>query len=185
MSDYKLFTSQQLLVCAGDFVTLRTNGSAVNSVVYNTSAILVDGHRHMTLHVIACQSAYLALSLLPTTTSAYTYELALGIDANTKSELRTAVGGVAVAEYAGQVLDCSLGNDFWMSWTSTGVSVGSGSVFGANTMLQWQDPDSGHDVNCVSFASQSPTQWQISTVVGQCVIFCVAIPTDDIYFVMF
>jgi hypothetical protein len=155
---------------AGDFVTLRTNGSVSNPVIYNTSTIMVDGHRHLLLHITACQSAYIALSFLPGKTSSYAYEVALGINDNTKSELRTSVGGTAVAEYDGQVLACSSGNYFWISWIAYGVRIGYGTHFGTNAILQWEDGDNGHDVNTVSFASQSTAQWQIATVIGR--IFC-------------
>lgn len=152
---------------AGDSVTLHTNGSDSTQVIYNRSAIMVDGHRHLLLHITACQSAYIALCFLPGKTSSYAYEVALGINDNTKSELRASVGGTAVAEYDGQVLSCSYGNDFWMSWTTRGISIGYGTRFGANMILQWEDYDNGHDINSVSFASQSSAQWQIATVVGR------------------
>jgi len=162
-------------------VSLLTNGTADSPVVYNTSAIMVDGHRHMLLHIISCQSVYIALSLLPSKTMSYTYEVALGINGNTMSELRTSVAGAAVAEYPGQVLSCLSGNDFWLSWTSTGVSIGIGSRFGMNAMLQWQDEDTGHDINSVAFASQSLTTWQIATVVGTMCLITVDCASHVLY----
>ena len=120
----------------------------------------------MMFHLIACHNAFIAMSFLPHKLSSSTYEIALGIDGNTRSEFRTSVGGVAVTEYVGQVLSCASGNDFWLSWTMTSVSIGFGLRFGENTMLQWQNSESGHDVNTISFASQSVALWQIATVVG-------------------
>jgi Farnesoic acid 0-methyl transferase len=170
-----MLTFEALVVCGdtGDYVTLRTNGSVSSQIVYNTSTIMVDGHRHMLLRITACHSAYLALSFLPGKTSTYTYEVALGINDNTKSELRTSVGGNAVAEFDGQVLACEYGNDFWISWTVSGISIGYGTRFGANAMLQWEDGDTGHDVNAVSFASRSPAQWLMSTVIGMIFVFII------------
>ena len=127
----------------------------------------------MLLHITACQSAYLALSFLPGKTSTYTYEVALGIKNNTKSELRTSVGGTAVVDFDGPVLVCEYGNDFWISWTVYGISIGYGTRFGDNTMLHWEDGDIGHDVNTVSFASGSPAQWQISTLIGMLLVFII------------
>ena len=155
-----------LLFYWGDYVTLQTNGSKSSYLAYNTSAVVVEGHRHMMFHLVACHSAFIALSFLPHKLSSSTYEIALGIDDNAKSEFRTSGGGVAASEYVGQVLNCASGNDFWLSWTMTGVSFGFGMRFGENTMLQWQDAETSHDVNTISFASQSKAVWQIATVVG-------------------
>jgi hypothetical protein len=131
------------LDCSVDHITLVDSGTWPTNFTY----AVILGRESYVLEVVACQGVFVELSEIPGNPKASSYEVALGIDDNTKSELRLGLGGSVLQSHSGAVLHCSELKAFWFAWNRGTLTAGLGSTVGSNQILQH------HDSNALSIHS--------------------------------
>ncbi len=104
--------------------------------------LTLAGQFYVVVKVKACYHATLLLAEVPGMTRHNVYEIVLGNNYNTHSEIRLGVNGTAMAEAnTDNLLDCKEYRAFWVSWGNHLISVGQGAVPGQNRFMFWQDLD--------------------------------------------
>ena len=114
-----------------DHITVIDTGSWPNEFTYST----ILGQTSTIIQVIACQSIFIELSEIPGNPKTLSYEIALGIDMNSKTEIRSGVDGAVLATHEGEVLHCLELKVFWLQWDRGMVEVGTGDVVGTDQLL--------------------------------------------------
>ena len=128
----------------------------------------VDANQ-VVFRVMACSDAQVALSQLPGIFTHYTYELLVGVESNSKTILKSAIGGATLTEVdSPQILDCQSERAFWISWKFGELSFGKGSVPEQGRMLYYQNSADWHDINALSFLTPAGTvgRWMTSAFSG-------------------
>ena len=142
---------------SGTHTTFWTPANYTHQFVWLT----LVGDNHFIFKVKSCSEAYIALTKIPYNTPVSSYEIALGLQGNTVSELRHHVGPTEVKATAQiSALDCSTYKEFWISWDKGHIKCGHGATVDQNQFLYWADPYP-HDVNSLSLASGSEATWEI------------------------
>ena len=145
---------------------------------------MVDANQTV-FSVSTCNDARVALSQLPGIFTHFTYELSIGAQSNSKTTLKGAVGGAILVEVdTPAILDCQNLRSFWISWRRGELSFGKGSVPEQGRVLFYQDANSWHDVNALSFATNAGSVgvWDISVFTGENYNFCNFFITSMIQF---
>ena len=120
--------------------------------VFNTSNIAFQ--------VQGCLDAHIALSQYIDDYSQETYEVVIGGSINTVSVIRDCSLACRARQNKWQVaLNCTEFRHFWISWANR-ISVGSGSVVGADMFMEWEDLDP-HPVNYIAISSyaEAVAEW--------------------------
>ncbi len=58
---------------------------------------------------------------------------------------------------------------FWITWSSTSLSIGKGTAVGADIFLQWHNipPDKSHDIEALAFKTVNQIgQWEFPNIPG-------------------
>ena len=102
--------------------------------------------------VKACNDAHVALTTSQNSYSSNTYEICIGGSSNTYHYLRRSTQGTNEASCSASDLDCSNSEDFWISWASGTIALGTGTTAGSNTVCSFSD-SSPYTVNYVSVST--------------------------------
>ena len=88
------------------------------------------------------------------------YEIVLGDASNQVSQIRDSVSGSSAPVTANtpEILDCTEGRWFWMSWRAGLIQVGRGIEPGLDMIMFWQDPSGGHEVQSVGVSTGADTK---------------------------
>ncbi|CAH1794507.1 unnamed protein product [Owenia fusiformis] len=115
--------------------------------------ITTYGLNQIVFEIEACSDAHIQLPLDPTNTAVDVYEVVLGGWANTQSAIRDRkMGELKTQAATPNILNCDEFRKFWISWKGGLIQVGTGSLYGINRIMSWQDP-APHLVNAVSVAT--------------------------------
>lgn len=126
------------------------------------------GKTSLQFKVKACSNVYLALSELKGHTQTLTYEIAIGLDNNSQSQIRESVNGNVKARVVKPCLDCFEMRPFWVTWQRGDILIGHGDTIGENKFLIWH-PVRPHSINAVSMAFDGTglAAWEFYTPVGK------------------
>ena len=151
---------------SGLFDSLRTRA---DEALYQPLMFSLTDRTDIVLAITACCDAQIALSEIPGVFAHRTYEVVIGSQDNTKTEIRGSVGGSPLYEVnTPQILNCNASRLFWITWSSGTISVGTGSVPQQDRLLYFQDPQ-WHPVNSMSVMTPAGVAgtWQTSGFVGK------------------
>ena len=128
-------------------VTHYTTG---DSTYRNWAPVYGDNRVEFTAH--ACSNAFISLAQIMFESRSLAYEVALGINDNTRSEIRDEVGGESKVSHDGAVLNCDEPQKFWIRWgrDTDGIQVGRGD--GDTPFMSWDNPTL-HDINAIGLGS--------------------------------
>ena len=131
-----------------------------------------QSQKFLNFAIHSCRSARLFLSHTPF--SPPLYEVRIGHDSNTKSQIIRYTmnesginqGTVVADELSQGILDCSRPRPFWLSWQGSKIEVAMESSSGQR-FLDWMDSDPQH-VSAVSMATgpESRGEWKYSVKEG-------------------
>ena len=127
------------------------------------------GNTSLTFKVRASGDVYLALSELTGHTQSLTYEIVIGCDNNSLSQIRDSINGeVKTKGHTTDILSVSQMRPFWISWRRGAILVGHGDTVGDRSFLMWK-PDAPHAINAVSMATGGDRlgAWEFCTSVGE------------------
>ena len=127
-----------------------------NDYKYERVRLGVHDRERVFFAVKACKNVFLALEERPNINNVNTYEIAIGIDDNSRTAIRVKVKGPnKKGARTPSVLNCGSSVTFWVSWTGGNVRIGKGDVYGQNELVSWQDPVP-HAVNSLALSSSDP-----------------------------
>ena len=144
-----------------DYITISEAGTWPDKMTWVSA---LDEDKYI-IQVQACESVYIALSSIPANPRTQTYEIALGINGNTLTEIRGSVGGAGGASYSRAILSCDSMQSFWLRHLNGFVEFGRGGVVGLDRIVQWHDTEGRpHEVNAigVSAGPNVTATWQLS-----------------------
>ena len=146
-----------------------TDASHLVSTFDLNEATFYSQRPHLQFSVKACQSAYVALSTLIDTLLTNTYMVDIGLKKNSQSSIEVRHGRHVKRTVADtpRVLSCHSHTQLWLSWQGGVVSLGVGSVVGANLLVTFVDQDP-FEVNVISMASNEGTRavWRVPKDLG-------------------
>ena len=120
---------------------------------YGDAYISVMDRSDITLNVMSCQGAYIALSTIPQNTDTLTYEIKMDHMNGGIVTIHDSVNGTEVARAESLSLGiCDKSETYWISWLGTTVKMGAGSVVGENEVITY-DQFKLTSVTTVSIAS--------------------------------
>ena len=99
-------------------------------------------HKQIQFNVKGCNDAHIILSNTLRETSSNVYEIVIGSNANTLSDIRKGrYGEVVVQKSTPNIMNCDQMGLFWVSWDEAGmINVGTGFVH-SHTFMQYQSTD--------------------------------------------
>ena len=154
-----------MLCCSVDY---RVYMQTTQTNQYNFTWLAAPKNYFM-FRILACSDAKIALVDIPYDLSR-SYELLIGADSNSKTELfRDQDSNPVATTGTPSVLDCNTYQDFWMRWSGDGnIEVGKGDKLGAGVFLEWMDEDPRlvHFLSLTSGSASSGATWNFDDDIG-------------------
>ncbi|CAD5121951.1 DgyrCDS10412 [Dimorphilus gyrociliatus] len=184
------YTSKSLLSFSNDIATITsadlitnsdavwtTSRSEINYVQFsindkssysNQETVRVSGRNNIIASIKGCKNAFVALANYENNLQNNTYEVAIGINGNSRLAVRSSIGGRNEDSIIGNFLDCQKWKNFTINWnfTQTLQSVEYRLQVQGNSdgyLIDWKIPSNKvHDVNVIRFTSED-AQWRFYT----------------------
>lgn len=136
---------------------------------FNQATVTPSGESFQ-FQVKACMDLHIFLTQNPGSVEAYAYQIVLGSDDNQKSSIRKKEPYQHTETFdTPNVLNCESYLDFWLSWTSNIIEMGTGVTTGNNMLFSWRDVSNPYPINVLSLASRHSGQvvWQFLRESGE------------------
>lgn len=120
-----------------DQITVVDAGIWPNDFTY---AMILGETSHI-VEVAACHGVFVELVEIPGNPRTRTYEFAIGLQENSKCELRDGIDGNLLASHNEGLLHCTELRAFWFTWERGVIKMGTGYNVGSNMVIQYSDPN--------------------------------------------
>ncbi|XP_046556761.1 uncharacterized protein LOC124265984 [Haliotis rubra] len=134
------------------YVELETTTTYNYQSLLQQGVVLTPGATSFKFKVRASSDAHVALLQDDGVTDRYIYEIVIGGWRNTQSVIRTGMQHDNRVTARHRPLSATRFRDFWISWDSGVISVGTGTAVGAGRFMSWRDP-SPHPVRYIAVST--------------------------------
>ncbi|XP_046564874.1 uncharacterized protein LOC124273644 [Haliotis rubra] len=134
------------------YVELATTTTYNYQSLHQQGVELTPGATSFKFKVRASNDAHVALLQDDGVTDRYIYEIVIGGWRNTQSVIRTGMQHDNRVTARHRPLSATRFRDFWISWDSGVISVGTGTAVGAGRFMSWRDP-SPHPVRYIAVST--------------------------------
>ena len=91
--------------------------------------------------VKSCQEAHIALTDKPTVWGDYIYDIIIGADSNTQTQIwKKNITRPVSSTDTDSVLNCDEDRQFWLGYSDGTVEVGRGDTLGQGLLVNYRDP---------------------------------------------
>ncbi|XP_046568666.1 C3 and PZP-like alpha-2-macroglobulin domain-containing protein 8, partial [Haliotis rubra] len=122
------------------YVELETTTTYNYQSLHQQGVELTPGVTSFKFKVRASNDAHVALLQEDGVTNRNIYEIVIGGWRNTQSVIRTGMQHANRVTARHRPLSATQFRDFWISWDSGVISVGTGTAVGAGRFMSWRDP---------------------------------------------